>query len=189
MKRDTERQLGICHPDSKTTETGGNRYKGGGDEGMSEHTSTSSVRKFDTGATRDTEDGKLDYEGFFAPQVVRRFAQYMHEHRFQKDGSIRDSDNWQKGITLTAYMKSLWRHFIDVWLHHRGRSTEAEEALEDALCGILFNTMGYLFETLLKQEKCICSWGICTEIPLVGPTLSLREHPDCPIHSAQEGAK
>jgi len=114
------------------------------------------VRVFDTGATRDTETGKLDFEGFLSPAVLERYAEYMHRNRFLSDGSLRDSDNWQKGIPRTAYMKSLWRHFFDAWKLHRGlaatdRSTGKAITLEDALCGVLFNAMGYLHE-LLKGE-------------------------------------
>ena len=69
------------------------------------------VRTFDTGATRDTDDGKLDYEGFISPLVLERFARYMHTHRLQPDGTLRDSDNWQKGIPRDQYIKSAWRHF------------------------------------------------------------------------------
>jgi hypothetical protein len=106
----------------------------------------SEVRKFDTGATRDTDQGKLDFEGFLSPLAIERFAQYMHKHRIQSDGTLRDSDNWAKGIPLTAYMKSLWRHFFDLWKLHRG--LKAEASLEDTLCAVMFNVQGYLHETL-----------------------------------------
>jgi len=78
------------------------------------------IRRFDTGATRDTDEGKLDFEGFLSPLVLERYAQYMNKHRKQSDGKLRDSDNWQKGIPLKAYIKSLWRHFFDLWKIHRG---------------------------------------------------------------------
>lgn len=114
----------------------------------------SEIREFSTGATRDTNVGKFDYEGFYSPLVMERFAQYMHKHRKQSDGNLRDSDNWQKGIPKTAYMKSKMRHDMDMWFHHRGYSQNAREDLEEALCGILFNTQGYLFEILKdKLEK------------------------------------
>lgn len=103
------------------------------------------VRQFESGATRDTEEGKLDYEGFLSPIALGRFAQYMHKHRVQSDGSLRDSDNWQKGIPLDAYMKSMWRHFHDVWTLHRGYG---EGELEEALCALWFNVQGYLHERL-----------------------------------------
>lgn len=102
------------------------------------------MRYFSSGATRDNEDGKLDYEGFLSPIVLKSFAEYMSRHRKQKDGKLRSSDNWQKGIPKDAYAKSLLRHTMDFWLFHRGQ--KGRETTEDALCGIMFNAMGYLFE-------------------------------------------
>jgi len=109
------------------------------------------VRRFETGATRDTDEGKLDFEGFLAPGVMIRFAEYMNENRVQSDGELRDSDNWQKGIPRDQYMKSMFRHFIEVWRDHRMlgglRSGGAlEDEMETALCALMFNVMGYLFE-------------------------------------------
>ena len=47
-------------------------------------------------------------------------------------------------------MKSLWRHFMEVWTHHRaGRINEM--ALEEALCAVLFNAMGYLHSLLTSD--------------------------------------
>jgi hypothetical protein len=107
------------------------------------------IRKFQTGATRDTDEGKYDYEGFLSPLVIQRFGKYMHKHRKQSDGSLRDSDNWQKGIPKDAYIKSAWRHFMDWWLEHRRK--ESREGLEDALCALLFNVQGYLHEHLKEK--------------------------------------
>ena len=107
------------------------------------------MRTFNTGATRQSDETKLDYEGFYSPLVVKRYAEYLHKHRKQADGNIRDSDNWQKGIPLSVYMKSGFRHFMDWWMLHRGYT--ASECLEDALCGVLFNAQGYLYEVLKKR--------------------------------------
>lgn len=109
------------------------------------------IRTFETGATRDTEEGKLDYEGFLSPIVLEKFAEYMNRHRKQSDGQLRDSDNWQKGIPIVTYMKSLFRHFMDLWKEHRGY--RSRDGIEDALCGIIFNAMGYLFEILSDERK------------------------------------
>jgi hypothetical protein len=109
------------------------------------------VRQFDSGATRNLDDGKVDFEGFLSPLVLERYAQYMHKHRQQADGSLRDSDNWQRGIPLPVYMKSAWRHFFDVWKEHRGISTP--EGLEDSLCALLFNISGYLHEHLKGRGR------------------------------------
>ena len=106
------------------------------------------VRTFETGATRDTDVDKLDYEGFLCPLVLERYAQYLHKHRQTANG-MRDSDNWQNGIPLDVYMKSAWRHFHAVWKHHR--SNKKGDVTED-IAALLFNMMGYMHE-LLKQPK------------------------------------
>ena len=116
------------------------------------------IQKFETGATRNIDDHKFDYEGFLSPLVLERFASYMHRHRLQKDGSLRSSDNWQKGIPLAKYMKSLIRHVFDAWRAHRGGTaidpdTNEPSSTEELLCAILFNTQGYLHELLIRKEK------------------------------------
>lgn len=103
------------------------------------------MRKFLTGATRDNDDTKNDYEGFLSPIVIERFGNYMTKHRYQADGKVRYSDNWQKGIPKDAYMKSMWRHFLSLWKVHRGYK---DEDIEDSLCAIIFNAQGYLHEHL-----------------------------------------
>jgi hypothetical protein len=109
------------------------------------------MRAFNTGATRDAEGDKLDFEGFLNPLVVERYAQFLHKHRKLADGSMRDADNWQLGMPLSVYLKSMWRHFMAVWKWHRGY--EAEESLEDALCAVMFNAQGYLLEVLKKKKQ------------------------------------
>lgn len=105
------------------------------------------VRMFDSGATRDTDDGKYEYSKFLSPKVLRRFAEYMHRHRIQPDGNLRDGDNWKKGIPEDAYMASGFRHFMDWWAEHE-EGTPAPDGLEEALCALIFNAMGYLYEIL-----------------------------------------
>lgn len=105
------------------------------------------MRTFNTGATRDSDDTKLDFEGFLSPIVLERFAEYMHKHRLQADGKLRDSDNWQKGIPVDAYMKSMWRHFFAVWKAHRSKQDNIED-----LCALLFNVQGMLLEKLKEQN-------------------------------------
>lgn len=107
------------------------------------------MRTFATGATRDIDDNKYDFEGFLSPLVLERYAQYMHKNRVQANGELRASDNWQKGIPKDAYIKSGWRHFFSWWAGHR-----KEHINEDDLCALLFNVMGYLHEHL-KEDKTI----------------------------------
>ena len=54
------------------------------------------MRTFESGATRDTDSSKLDYEGFLSPLVLKRYAEYIHKHRKQVDGKMRVPKNWQK---------------------------------------------------------------------------------------------
>ena len=105
-------------------------------------------REFDTGATRDVDTDKLDFEGFLSPLVIERYAEYMHKNRFRVDGTIRDSDNWQLGIPVSAYMKSLWRHFFSVWKSWRS----GPELSEEDLCAVIFNASGMLHETIKRRE-------------------------------------
>jgi len=104
-------------------------------------------REFETGATRDGDTDKFDYEGFLSPLVLEGFAEYMHRARHTEQG-LRDSDNWQKGIPLNVYMKSLIRHLVAAWKKHRGHSSAD---IKDDLYAMLFNIQGYLHETL-KEE-------------------------------------
>ena len=117
------------------------------------------MRNFETGATRDSDDGKADYEGFFSPLVVARYGQYMTKHQVQRDGKIRDSDNWQKGMPLSVYIKSAWRHFLDWWMAHRGYAG-LNEGIQEALCALMFNVMGYLHVLLLHDVDAAGSGGL-----------------------------
>lgn len=128
-------------------------------EGYSAMGAGGATRTFPTGATRDMDNTKLDYEGFLSPFVLERFSQYMHECRLRNipEGQlVRGSDNWQKGMPFDAYMKSMVRHLVDAWKDHRamGPATydEAEKKREDTLCAILFNVQGYLLELLMRKN-------------------------------------
>jgi hypothetical protein len=112
------------------------------------------MREFETGATRDNDENKYDYEAFLSPEVLERFAEYMHKNRKQADGKLRDGDNWQKGIPRDAYMKSMWRHFMDVWMMHRNCGDWKAGDLEESLCALMFNVMGYLFNELEGKDLC-----------------------------------
>lgn len=108
------------------------------------------IRSFDTGATRDTAEGKLDMEGFTHPLVMKQFAKFMNMHRLQSNGELRDSDNWQRGIPKSVYSKSLRRHYDDFW--QNDRVGYSENGVIADLCGIMFNTMGWMLEHLKERD-------------------------------------
>jgi len=125
--------------------------------GLTDEALPECIRRFPTGATRDTDTDKLDFEGFLSPFVLQRYAEYMNKHRTQSDGKLRDSDNWQQGIPLDQYMKSAWRHFMNVWTIHRDDELHtvpaAYDQIQESLCALIFNTMGYLHELLKTEES------------------------------------
>ena len=106
---------------------------------------------FSTGATRSTSEGKIDFEGHFNPEVLAIFGDYMNRHRIQRDGQLRASDNWQMGIPIYRYTKSLVRHNLEFWRMWRGREVINLDngqpfTFRDVLCAIMFNTMGLIYE-------------------------------------------
>lgn len=121
---------------------------------------TAGARTFGTGATRDLDANKLDFEGFLSPLALERYAEHMHKARKMPDGTMRASDNWQLGIPVEVYMKSMWRHFFAVWKLHRGlkvtevvNGVEIEKDLETELCALAFNVNGMLHETLKAKRS------------------------------------
>lgn len=109
------------------------------------------VRRFTSGATRSSDAGRYDLEGFLSPLALERYGEYMQKHQRQPDGSIRPSDNWQKGLPLDTYMKGMTRHHLHLWLRHRGhpvRDAKAAASTEEDLCALLFNVQGMLHEVI-----------------------------------------
>jgi len=106
-------------------------------------------RQFESGATRDLSHDKIDYYGFFSPLMIEAFGAYMHYNRFLADGSVRDSDNWKKGIPQVELGRSLWRHFYDVWRWLEG--FPIKENIVWAICGAIFNLQG-LLHALIKDD-------------------------------------
>jgi hypothetical protein len=113
---------------------------------------TAEVRTFDSGATRSPIADKLEYARFFDSRVLKRRAEYMHKHRKQSDGQIREPDNWKRGIPLGSYHDSLTRHIKDIDLHMQGYDSEAEEDFETAVVAAMFNLEGMLFEILKFRD-------------------------------------
>jgi len=110
------------------------------------------VRTFgEDGATRDDDTDKADFEGFLSPLVIEAYGEYMMHHQVQADGNLRNSDNWQAGIPRSVYIKSAFRHFVDLWKEERG--LPSRDGIDEALGGLLFNIMGYWFETLKERDS------------------------------------
>lgn len=111
---------------------------------------------FETGANRSDSKGKIDFEGFVSPLALEAYGNYMLKHQTQADGKLRESDNWQKGIPEQNYMKSMWRHFFDVWKLYRGykvveKGTGREINMQEALTALFFNVQGMLHERVKRD--------------------------------------
>jgi len=104
-------------------------------------------RKFESGASRDNSNDKINPEAALSPIVLEAFCKYMKGKSYLEDGTRRPDDNWQKGIPLDSYMESLLRHTLEAWKQHR---TDGDN--KEALMGALFNIQGYLHELLKSNE-------------------------------------
>lgn len=119
------------------------------------------MRQFKTGATRDSNKGKNDYEGFLSPLFIEAFGNYMTRHQKQADGKMRDSDNWQNYFGKNHYkicIKSLFRHFIDFWCIHRGYTRYDKDDKHkltkiECICAIFFNLQAYADKLLNEKEE------------------------------------
>lgn len=112
----------------------------------------SRIRTFDTGATRDTDEGKPRHCGFNSPLVMKAYGEYMHRHRLQRDGTIRDADNWKRGMPPRECLESMMRHVHDLWLIDEGYRDLAREDEEAALCAIIFNAQVRLHGLMLRKR-------------------------------------
>lgn len=154
----------------KPQTTGQCRVVGAYDAGSASGGSTPSVgngpqQGFTTGATRSTNEGKVDYEGHLNPDVLAVFGEYMHAHRVQRDGQLRASDNWQKGIPTYRYVKSLIRHTFEFWRMWRGTivrnpDSGAHFTFREVLGAMLFNVMGIIFEATQRHPEFLDSQAL-----------------------------
>ncbi len=112
------------------------------------------MRTFETGANRDKNEHKVNYMGHISPLVTHRYGQYMHECRKMADGTMRDAANWKLGMPMSVWLESLVRHTEDVKLIADGYPDLAQTPdMEKALCAVLFNAQGLLYQILVDKRK------------------------------------
>jgi len=100
--------------------------------------------QFDTGAIRDSQEGKTDFLETISFTANNRYAKYMTEKK-KKYGE----GNFKKGIPVESYEKSLLRH-IDKYFRNKYENGE-DEINEDHLAAMRFNIDGIMHEE--EQEK------------------------------------
>ena len=101
-------------------------------------------QQFETGAIRDTTDGKGRFD-LISPEILFRLA------KWSQLGSIKYSDrNWEKGIPISRCIDSAMRHFVeylDGWDD------------EDHLAACVWNCQAVMhFEKHLPEMQDLPSW-------------------------------
>jgi len=103
-------------------------------------------RKFDTGAIRDSEEGKPDFVETISFTAHHRYAMYMTSKK-----KTYGEGNFKKGIPIEAYEKSLLRH-IDKYFRNKYENGN-DEPNEDHLAAIRFNVDGIMHEEGKATKK------------------------------------
>jgi len=111
------------------------------------------VTTFETGAARDTQEGKPNFYECLSPFAVWRYGEYMAV------ASAKYGDgNWQKGIPIESYMKSLERHFLKLKMQ-LAYDYDAEPGVDHA-AAIMFNVMGLMHvQELAKRGQEVTGRG------------------------------
>jgi hypothetical protein len=104
------------------------------------------VRKFESGAIRDSVEGKESYIETISWTAFKRYAKYMTAKR-DKYGK----GNFKKGIPIESYEDSLVRH---VQKYFENKHEEGQiEVNEDHLAAIVFNVFGIMHEEERVKKK------------------------------------
>lgn len=102
------------------------------------------VRKFASGAIRDSEEGKEDYIETISWTAFRRYAQFMTGKKVRYG-----SGNFKKGIDKNSYERSLVRHLTKYFINKYENGNLEKD--DDHLSAMLFNIFGIIHEE--EQEK------------------------------------
>lgn len=108
------------------------------------------MRKFKGGATRGNADGKINYAHSSA-LAERVWCEYMHQHRIQEDGKLREPDNYKKGMDVESYRTGLAGHNKDIELlleGHKVFEKGKEVTPFDAIMASKFNLQGLIIELM-----------------------------------------
>lgn len=89
-------------------------------------TDTSNNRQFDSGAQRDTGDGKL----CMSLVPIKELERVME--RYRSGGAKYGDNNWTKGMPLSVYYDSANRHMMQWW--------QGDES-EDHAAAVVWNMM------------------------------------------------
>jgi len=104
------------------------------------------ITQFDTGAIRDSQEGKIDFVETISYTAFARYAHYMTGKK-AKYGS----GNFKKGIPIESYEKSLMRH-IHKYMVNKYEHGDLERD-QDHLAAIVFNVFGIMHEEEMAKNN------------------------------------
>ena len=107
------------------------------------------MRKFGSGAIRDSDDSKENYIESIPWLALRRYAAYMKSKE-----KVYGKGNFKKGIPIESYEESALRH-VQKYISNKYEGGEFELD-QDHLSAVLFNIFGIMFEEEkinLKSKK------------------------------------
>jgi len=105
-------------------------------------------RSFETGAVRDTDEGKESYIDSVSFLALKRYALFQ-KNACEKRGYSKD--NWRKGIPIKVYEESLMRH-LQKYLSNKYEGTNIEPDV-DHLGAAFFNLQGIMHEEEKLKNK------------------------------------
>lgn len=109
-------------------------------------TKNKKITQFDTGAIRDSQDGKVNLIETISFTAHHRYAVYMTGKRAKYGGG-----NFKKGIPIESYEQSLLRH-VDKYFRNKYENGN-DEPFEDHLAAIRFNVDGIMHEEEQAKMK------------------------------------
>ena len=113
------------------------------------------LRMSESGAIRNSDVGKINYQGALSPLILEAYGKYIEKHSLLPDGTRRNNKNWQNLFGTPeehrqVCIESAWRHFIDLLMDHDGY--ESRDGIDEALGGLMFNIQAYWF-SILKERR------------------------------------
>ncbi len=98
-----------------------------------------SIRKFSSGAIRESEEQKEDYTETISWTSFKRYAKYMTSKK-NKYGS----GNFKKGMDIPSYERSMLRH-VQKYMENKYEEGIIETD-QDHLSAIVYNVFGIMHE-------------------------------------------
>lgn len=95
------------------------------------------ITTFKSGAIRDNQEGKPDFNETISWTAFNRYAKYMTGKKAKYGAG-----NFKKGIPTSSYVASMLRH-VDKWMRNTYENGQ-DELNEDHLSAIVFNVFGIM---------------------------------------------